>query len=251
MERRTVWIGNGRLSQCLQPLFQKAGYVPHAILDSQSPPSAWQTACGSAEVCCLAVPDDQIASCAQQAHQWLPPAAWLWHFAGSVPLSAITLSNRPVGVFYPLQSFSTPLTSLQGTAVFLEVGENGEEMLTALTTLATQLGCHPTLLNSDQRTKLHLAAVMAANFTNHLLHQTQQYMQAQGLRFEVLEALVAHTVRQAFALNPAAAQTGPAARQDEQTLKIHEKLLAEHPTLQTWYKAFSQSIQEHIGNNRR
>jgi len=78
-------------------------------------------------------------------------------------------------------------------------------------------------LNSDERLKIHLAAVFVSNFINYMV----------GLAFDLskpnqtfLMPLAIETVRKAFLYeHPSLVQTGPAKRGDINTLEKHLKLL--------------------------
>lgn len=94
------------------------------------------------------------------------------------------------------------------------------------------------------RAKLHLAAVFCNNFVNHLYALTQQYCAAEGLDFELLKPLIRETAQRIQTMTPDAAQTGPAIRRDEATIRKHLELLQNYPQLQEFYERFTLSIQQ-------
>ena len=102
-----------------------------------------------------------------------------------------------------------------------------------------------TVLDSAQRLRLHLGAVWASNFTNHLLGVAQTLLAEAGLPFDLLHPLVRETIDKALAAQPSAfaVQTGPAVRHDAPTLATHQAALAAHPAWQSLYAAISASIQ--------
>ena len=78
-----------------------------------------------------------------------------------------------------------------------------------LLALAGSLSRHVRRLDSAQRLKLHVAAVFANNFTNHLLGIADALLAEADLPAELLAPLVRETVDKALANPPFAVQTGP------------------------------------------
>ena len=101
-------------------------------------------------------------------------------------------------------------------------------------------------LDSAQRLKLHVAAVFANNFTNHVLGIADALLAEAGLPPALLASLVRETVDKALANAPFSVQTGPAVRQDLPTLAVHEAALAAHPAWQTLYAQLTASIQAQL-----
>jgi predicted short-subunit dehydrogenase-like oxidoreductase (DUF2520 family) len=108
--------------------------------------------------------------------------------------------------------------------------------------LGKSLGCKMTVMDSVQRKWLHLAAVFANNFTNHMLFQAKAILDAEGIDFNLLKPLARETIDKAFYLMPELAQTGPARRNDEKTMFLHLEKLAGNPELSDLYKRISSSI---------
>ncbi|MEO0900938.1 MAG: DUF2520 domain-containing protein, partial [Bacteroidota bacterium] len=90
-------------------------------------------------------------------------------------------------------------------------------------------------INSDQRKKLHLAAVFANNFSNHLFHISETLCEKEDLPFELLKPLILETVKKLETLSPKDAQTGPARRDDSTSIEKHLELLtnANHKKIYT------------------
>jgi predicted short-subunit dehydrogenase-like oxidoreductase (DUF2520 family) len=148
------------------------------------------------------------------------------------------------GVLYPLQTFSAGRT-IDWPAVPLFVEAPDADAEAALLTLAHSLSQHVALLDSAQRLRLHLGAVFASNFTNHVLGIAHQLLAEAGLDFKLLAPLVRETVDKALGAQPGpfAVQTGPAARHDAPTLAAHTAALVAHPAWQALYTQLTQSIQ--------
>jgi hypothetical protein len=88
-----------------------------------------------------------------------------------------------------------------------------------------------------------VAAVIVSNFTNHLYALAEDYCRKEGLDFKQLIPLIGETAERIESLSPKNAQTGPALRHDEETIKKHLDLLKDHPQLKKIYELLTSSIQ--------
>jgi predicted short-subunit dehydrogenase-like oxidoreductase (DUF2520 family) len=93
-----------------------------------------------------------------------------------------------------------------------------------------------------KRRAIHVAAVFACNFTNHLFRVSQEIMEKENLPFDLLKPLIIETLNKSLALGPQKAQTGPAFREDLETLDSHMEYLADSEIYSTIYKFISQDI---------
>ncbi len=194
----------------------------------------------------LAVSDNAIRSVTKQLI--LPPDTTVVHVSGAMPLSIleeIHAENPDVtcGVFYPLMTF-TKYKHVDFSVVPICLESANKPTLNMLQTIAKKLTREVNIVSSEQRQILHLGAVFACNFTNHLLAVSQEIVEANELDFDLLKPLISETLAKALAAeHPADVQTGPAIRQDSETLKKHEKMLMDDPELQTLYQKLTDSIQ--------
>ena len=101
-------------------------------------------------------------------------------------------------------------------------------------------------ISSQQRASLHLAAVMASNFSNHLLSITQTFCEEKNVPFNLLQILMRESIDKAFDVGPIAAQTGPAKRGDYNTLKNHIAQLPDNE-LKEIYKILTNNILSTYG----
>lgn len=197
-----------------------------------------------ADVYLLAVPDAAVAPLLAST-PW-PEGALVAHLAGALPLSVF--EAQPAvrgGVFYPLQTFS-PGRTIDWPTVPLCIEANNLTAEATLLDLASSLSQHVRRLDSTQRLKLHVAAVFANNFTNHLLGIADALLAEAALPPELLAPLVHETVDKALANPPFAVQTGPAVRRDAPTLAAHHTALAAHPAWQALYAQLTASIQAQL-----
>ena len=96
--------------------------------------------------------------------------------------------------------------------------------------------------NDEERLKLHTAAVIVSNFTNHLYAIAEDFCKQEQVSFDLLKPLILETANQDHAYFPADVQTGPAVRKDIQTLDKHLRLLHNYPKLRTTYLRLTDSI---------
>ncbi|MBD2769578.1 DUF2520 domain-containing protein [Hymenobacter sp. BT664] len=228
-----VWGRNGQRATALAD--QLPGAQLLSVLPAPLPP---------ADVYLLAVPDAAVAPLLQST-TW-PAGALVAHLAGALPLDVFA-GQAAVrgGVFYPLQTFS-PGRTIDWPTVPLCIEAADPATEATLLELARSLSSQVLRLDSAQRLKLHVAAVFANNFTNHLLGVADALLAEAGLSPTLLAPLVRETVDKALAHPPFAVQTGPAARRDALTLAAHRTALAEHPAWRALYEQLTASIQAHL-----
>ncbi|MGB3849711.1 MAG: Rossmann-like and DUF2520 domain-containing protein [Tunicatimonas sp.] len=250
-------IGAGNVAWHLAPALEDAGLVVERVY-SRRRRNAQQLADrlygtdaqnhlnfsdSEAQLFIVAVTDDAIKEVVQKLQ--LPAGATLVHTSGSQPLRALrpAVTNR-TGVLYPVQTFSRARRiDLRHVPLCLE--SEDPEVLLRLTKLARKISQHVALVNSEERQALHVAAVFANNFTNHLLRMAQTLAEAHHIDASLLHPLIEETVRKALEGDPAAAQTGPAARGDETTIRRHlRQLKSFDPAYAKVYRLLTQHIQE-------
>ena len=189
----------------------------------------------------ICVSDDAVA---EVAGKLADTGGIVAHASGSVPLSALPSSDcHSNGVFYPLQTFSRDIElDYSEIPVFIE-GEN-EETAERLERLARLMSANVRRAGSETRRKLHLASVIACNFTNHLYALAADILEENGIGFDALAPLIKETARKAALGDPAANQTGPARRGDTTTINRHLDMLAGNPRLWEIYRLLSDSITD-------
>lgn len=190
----------------------------------------------------LCVKDDELpAVAAQVTAQDCVREALVAHTAGSVALDVLPECECGRAVLYPLQTFSKHCPLDMSGVPFLVEGAT-EQALDKVTQLAAFVSRDVHTVCSDDRRKLHLAAVFANNFTNHCLALSEMLAEEAGLDGTLLRPIVAETLRKAAGMPAREAQTGPAARWDEAVMRRQRDALAAHPEAQAVYEAMSRSI---------
>ena len=164
------------------------------------------------------------------------------HTAGSVSKEVLHVCSKNYGILYPLQSLRSELNELPDIP-FLVDG-NTEDDLALITEFASSISNQVQQAGDEQRLKMHVAAVMVSNFTNHLYALAKAYCLQEHVDFNMLLPLISAVADRLHEYEPAAVQTGPAVRNDESTIQKHLALLQQHPALKTMYILFTESIKK-------
>ncbi|WP_406683398.1 F420-dependent NADP oxidoreductase [Seonamhaeicola sp. MEBiC1930] len=197
-----------------------------------------------ADVYILAVSDDAISELSSQ----LPfKDKLVVHTSGSVSVHDLD-KNQKRGVFYPLQTFSkTAQLDFKNVPICIETVD--KPYYHTLKELAISIGSPTKKVNSEQRKVLHLAAVYVNNFTNQLYRIGHEITESEGAEFDLLKPLILETAKKVQETSPYLAQTGPAKRNDQKTLKKQIKALKnEHH--KDIYNLLTESIQRTHGSVR-
>jgi len=163
------------------------------------------------------------------------------HTAGSVSKEVLKNITHHYGVLYPLQSLRKQNMELQQNIPLL-IDANTEEGFTALKNFADTLSANVTTANDEQRLKLHVAAVLVSNFTNHLYAMAADYCSKEEVDFKLLQPLIEETALRLRHYPPSEMRTGPAIRKDIETLQKHLQLLAPYPAIYNMYLKITDSI---------
>lgn len=150
----------------------------------------------------------------------MPATTGVWiHTAGAVSLDSMLPYHSRVGVLYPLQTISKGRV-LDWTNVPIYYEGDDECRL-----LAEALSEHTAYADSEGRSKLHLAAVLACNYSNYLVSLAEEYLGREGFEPKALLPLLNEMVAKFQKMPANKAQTGPAIRGDRSTINKHLELL--------------------------
>ncbi len=168
----------------------------------------------------------------------------LVHTAGSVPIEVLQSFSENVGVFYPLQTLSKE-KKIEWKKIPLYLEANTPENIYKLHQIAEKISDCVFDINSEQRGKIHLAAVFCSNFVNHLYTLSDELLAESGFKFQQLIPLIEETTEKVKTLSPIEAQTGPAVRFDENIINKHLNILRKQPDQKAEiYSLLSKSIYE-------
>jgi predicted short-subunit dehydrogenase-like oxidoreductase (DUF2520 family) len=163
------------------------------------------------------------------------------HTSGSVGIDVFKGHFTNYGVLYPLQTFSSGRNhEFSSIPLFIEGSDNST--LHIIQDISGTLSKSVYHCDSEHRRMLHLAAVFSCNFTNHMMTRGKELANRAGFPFEILEPLLKETIQKAFDKGPENSQTGPAVRNDTDTLKKHLEMLSFSPEMRDIYELISRSI---------
>jgi predicted short-subunit dehydrogenase-like oxidoreductase (DUF2520 family) len=163
------------------------------------------------------------------------------HTAGSIPLNIFSSNIKNAGILYPFQTFSKE-RKINFSEVPLCIEANNTDFEEFLMSFAKQISDNVQKVNSKQRKYLHLSGVFACNFVNHLYHIAENILDEQNIDRKILFPLIKETAAKIEKLPPLQAQTGPAVRNDTESLKKHIDLLTLKPEYLQIYRWFSEQI---------
>lgn len=193
---------------------------------------------GEADITIIAVSDNAIGEVAKSLADKGAEGV-IAHTSGATPMAALEpLARR--GVLYPCMTFTKGDDVNMKECPFL-VEACDEKTLAALKRMAARIGNGATECDSEGRNRLHLAAVLASNFTNHMLLKAQEVLRQANLPLSILKPLTMQTISKAFRMSPIEAQTGPARRDDTATIGRHEAII-DDDHLAEIYGAVTKSI---------
>ena len=163
------------------------------------------------------------------------------HTSGSLPMEILKGNYRKAS-FYPLQTFSkTKNLEYSKIPFFIEAENQIDEK--SLFELASIISENVETSDYEKRKYIHLTAVFACNFVNHLFARAKEIADSQDLDFNYFIPLIDETVEKIHHLEPKLAQTGPAVRGDETILKLHEELIKDEQHLKV-YQLMNESIKK-------
>lgn len=202
----------------------------------------------TADIYILSVQDQQIEKTAKDLKTLpnFPQKALIVHVSGTVSINILAKYFNNVGVFYFLQTFSleVPLL-LKDTPLCIETLNPEDQDL--LQNVGSALSEKVVVVDSEQRKKIHLAAVFACNFSNLMYSIASRSLTEENLDFTLLKSLILQTAQKAVAYDPAKVQTGPAVRGDLETIAKHLDLLKNKPDELEIYKLLTEKIQKEHG----
>ncbi|MBS1652137.1 MAG: DUF2520 domain-containing protein [Bacteroidetes bacterium] len=189
----------------------------------------------------ICVSDSAIKNVSQQLNLSNKNAVVV-HTSGAMPVSEIIKQNN-YGVMYPLQSFSkNTIINWNETPILIDA--NSSYSKNQIKNFSKNFSKNIIKANDVERLNYHLNAVIVNNFTNALFVLAEKNLSKKGLQFKNLLPLINQTVLKIKNNNPIKTQTGPAKRNDVNTINKHLLLLNKNKNQSNLYKQFSKLIQE-------
>ncbi|MDD3787413.1 MAG: DUF2520 domain-containing protein [Petrimonas sp.] len=254
---RIVFIGSGNVATHLARALKNAGHeIAQVYSRTQEHAAALAQATGAeftselseirtgADTYVFSVKDDALEPLLRN----MPETNGIWlHTAGSVPADIFRSHVSDYGVLYPLQTFSKK-REVNFSEIPLFIEANNEGTSRKIEQLAKSISEDVRYLSSEKRQYLHLSAVFACNFSNHMYVLASEILAAQGIEFDVLKPLIAETAAKVAEMAPKQAQTGPAVRFDEKIIEKQIRLLNDDTT-KNLYRLISESIHKRSKND--
>ncbi|KAF5066583.1 hypothetical protein DSECCO2_261810 [anaerobic digester metagenome] len=254
--RNISFAGAGNVAMHLAPALAESGFrIRHIVglTTTHAQPLADNTGAvastdpgiidDTTDLLLLAIPDQAIGEFVARLKKAGRYNGLIAHTSGTCPLSAISEHFGAAGVFYPLQTFSRFSTpEIRKVPVCIEA--DSVETETLLRQVATGISDDVRVIDSEHRALLHLSAVFACNFPNHLYVIASRILKQAGIGEDILLPLIRETALRLGDTDPLLLQTGPAVRGDLTTMQRHLHLLEDQPSILQIYKILSESIQE-------
>lgn len=245
-----VIIGTGNTATILGRKLKEAGHVIAQVygrnakdasdlaydLDTEST-NYWSVVHRDADIYLIAVADIAVKEVIKELDM---TDKTIVHTAASVSKEVLKKAEH-YGVFYPLQSLNKNSGNLPQIPIIIDASDEATFQL--LSSLAHSISDKVMVGDDEKRLKLHLAAVLVNNFTNHIYALAEDFCKQEEIDFQLLTPLIDETSMRLHTISPSSAQTGPAIRHDAATIKEHLVLLEKYPRLKNLYKVFTESIQ--------
>jgi len=193
----------------------------------------------SADLVIVSVNDDAISSVLSQIKN-----TPLVHTSGSVGLNVFKEKFTNYGVCYPLQTFNKEVDINISEIPFCIEG-NSLKFEKQLIVIAKALSNNVVKMNSQQRKKLHIAAVFACNFSNHMYSVANDLLEKNNIDFKILLPLIKKTIANIEKKKPKEVQTGPAKRKDTTIIQEHIAIIKEEEIKELYQKITDNIIKFH------
>lgn len=247
---RISLVGYGRLASTLIPPLLDAGvsivqwHIRNVSLHEEvtdlfhiQPIADINSLIEDADAIWLMVPDQVIAEVSASISRLDIPHV---HTSGATPIDVLSSTNK--GLFYPLNTFTGDQQPWNQDIPII-VQSNDVALKQDLTLLAHRLSTQVPAIRSEDMIHLHIAAVFAQNFSNHLIHLAEDYLEHKKLNRSLLTPLLNQMIVELRKRPAGLNQTGPAIRKDTNTIQAHEEVLAARKDLLSIYRMLTASIQ--------
>ncbi len=189
----------------------------------------------NADLYIVSVKDDNLASVIKQLK-----FDNIVHTSGSIGIEVFNTKSKNYGVLYPLQTFNKKI-EVDFSTIPICIEGNNNKFENQLMKIGNDLSNNVIAMNSKKRIQLHIAAVFACNFTNHMFSIADSILANVDLNFKLLIPLINQTVKKINNHKPSKVQTGPAKRNDKKVLKKHISNLTDKEVKEI-YKIISKEI---------
>lgn len=205
----------------------------------------------------ICVPDDALANVAEQIARTPGTKKHIYlHTSGARSyrdLAPLKQLGASIGAAHPFRSFPRPQrVELDGTFFAVEGDSPAREAATAL---VRRTGAVPFALQTKDKALYHAFGAFASPLLIGLLAAAAEAGERAGIPAEIVPRLLGSLAKGTFAnwRRDGAAQSfsGPVARGDIETVRLHLASLAGMPELDHIYRALAQYCVQHLPAKRR
>jgi len=260
-------IGAGRLGTALGRALSRIGYRIRAlscrtrlsaeescrIIGEGAPLTDNRAAAEGSSMVFLTVPDDTIPQVAEElasgGRDWR--GVTCLHCSGllsSLALKPLAQRGALCASLHPMQSFASKEAapgSFSGIFMGLEGDPRAQKKARAI---AEGLGSRPFTIAAEDKPLYHAACSVASNLIVPLLHHAGLLLRKTGIpqddRLEALLPLVQGTLQNVKKFDAGGALTGPLARGDEISIRLHMEALSKFPGTLRVYREMSIAALE-------
>tara|TARA_B100000767_G_scaffold33103_1_gene28274 strand:+ start:145 stop:900 length:756 start_codon:yes stop_codon:yes gene_type:complete len=193
----------------------------------------------SADLIIVSINDDSISNILRQIKNTA-----IVHTSGSIGLNVFKKKFSKHGVIYPLQTFNKEV-SLNISEIPFCIEGNSIKFENQLFEIAKSLSNNVVKMNSHQRKQLHIAAVFACNFSNHMYSIADDLLAKEDIDFKILLPLIRTTIANLENNRPKKVQTGPAKRKDTIIIQEHLDIIKEKEIRDLYHKITDNIIKYH------
>lgn len=163
------------------------------------------------------------------------------HCSGATHAEVLSDHAR-YGILYPLYSFpNARKRSFRNIPLLVHSVHIKDEQ--RILEVANQLSDKTYIVDDTSRQHLHIAAVFANNFANHIMARAFEWLSLNQVSKEILLPIVLQSTRNWAAGLAKEIQSGPALRHDIRTLDTHRALLESRKEFLDLYDQLTKSIQ--------
>jgi len=253
---KVVIIGSGNTATVLGTKIQEAGHTILQVVGRKeeharslatalhcSYVTKWTAVDPAGELYLVALPDDVLYGLGAVLSL---PGKLVAHTAGTVPTGTLREVSNHCGVLYPLQSLRKEIRPFPEIPLLVDAGDRGDR--TRLLDFAGTISKKVSEADDALRLKLHLAAVVVNNFSNHLYTLAADFCRQEKTDFSLLLPLIQETAGRLVHYPPGEVQTGPAMRGDRSSIDRHLSLLDNYRDIKELYSLFTNKIEAYYRN---
>ena len=246
-----VIIGSGNVATAMGIKMRQAGHTIRQVYSRQEEHAAqlaseldcrytdrWEDIDPEGELYVISLSDKALETIGKELSL---PGRLVVHTAGAMPTKVLLPVSRHCGVLYPLQSLRKESRPFPEIPLLVDAALPEDRVV--LLSFARSISPWVEEAGDKERLKMHVAAVLVNNFTNYLYVLAEDFCRREGLDFSFLLPIIRETAGRLAYVQPRDAQTGPAFRGDDNTIRKHLELLSNYQNISELYKIFTLQLE--------